>query len=75
MLRPNAGERDKGGHVPTTGSMGGAKAGKTPDKKVLDAAGQVVTVWLDSRVMTGQKKLDQALDRLTKAYREWEGSS
>lgn len=41
---------------------------------VLDAAQTVVTDWVDSEKMTGNDKLDAALQELTQAYRAWEGN-
>ena len=41
---------------------------------VLDAAAAVVTEWVESEKMTGNDRLDAALQELTQAFRAWEGS-
>ena len=41
---------------------------------VLDAAAAVVTDWVQSEKMTGNDKLDAGLQKLTQAYRAWEGN-
>ena len=41
---------------------------------VLDAAAAVVTYWVQSEKMTGNDKLDAGLQKLTQAYRAWEGN-
>jgi hypothetical protein len=43
-------------------------------QSVLDAAGAVVTDWVQSEKMTGNDKLDAALQKLTQAYRAWDGN-
>lgn len=43
-------------------------------KAVLDAATAVVTEWVESEKMTGNDQLDAALQKLTQAYRAWEGN-
>ena len=46
----------------------------TLQRAVLDAAGEVVTEWVRSEKMTGNDELDAALQKLTQAYRAWEGN-
>jgi hypothetical protein len=46
----------------------------TLQQAVLDAAQTVVTDWVESEKMTGNDKLDAALQQLTQAYRAWEGN-
>jgi hypothetical protein len=46
----------------------------TLQQAVLDAAQTVVTDWVESEKMTGNDKLDTALQQLTQAYRAWEGN-
>jgi hypothetical protein len=51
----------------------GVNLGKL-QQAVLDAAAAVVTDWVQSEKMTGDDKLDAALQELTQAYRAWEGN-
>ena len=52
------------------GSAGGSDKS---DKNVLDAAGAVAKLWLETEGSTGHKELDNALQRLAVAYRDWVG--
>jgi hypothetical protein len=58
---------------PAAPKQPGVDVGKL-QQAVLDAAQTVVTDWVDSEKMTGNDKLDAALQQLTQAYRAWEGN-
>jgi hypothetical protein len=50
-------------------------AGTDLQTALNDASGTVVTEWVQSEKMTGNDKLDAALQQLTQAYRAWKGNN
>ena len=56
-----------------SGQQRAGGGGDRREKKLLDAAGGVAELWLETQGTTGHKKLDNALQRLTVAYRDWVG--
>ena len=44
---------------------------KQLEQKVLQAAGKVVEAWVSTRKMTGDEDLDNSLQQLSGAYRDW----
>ena len=44
---------------------------KQLEQKVLQTAGKVVEAWVSTRKMTGDQDLDDALQQLSGAYRDW----